>query len=214
MNITGTQTIAAPRQRVWDALNDPAILQRSLPGCESVERLTPEHFKVAMVAAIGPLRARFDGELRMSDIQAPAACTMVFEGQGGAVGFGKGRSQVTLEESAEGTTLHYTAQAQLGGKLAQIGSRMIDSVARKMANDFFSALKAQLAPPSAEPPAAAAPEAAAPETPVTDAPERPDGNAARPTSLNTGPVLVPGWWLLVAALIGSGATLAGLLLTH
>jgi carbon monoxide dehydrogenase subunit G len=144
MEITGTQIIAATRQKVWDALNDPVILKKSLPGCESVERTSADEFKVIMAAAIGPLRARFNGVLRMSDVQAPESCTMVFEGQGGAVGFGKGNSSVRLTESQGQTELTYTANAQVGGKLAQVGSRLIDSVARKMADDFFKAFKAQL----------------------------------------------------------------------
>lgn len=229
MEITGTQTIAAPRQRVWDALNDPDILKKSLPGCESVERTSAEEFKVIMAAAIGPLRARFNGLLRMSDIQAPESCTMVFEGQGGAVGFGKGNSSVKLTESEGQTELTYTAEAQVGGKLAQVGSRLIDSVARKMANDFFTAFKTQLAgvPAAARnavaaPVAAVAKESAVP--PIGAAAGRPA--AASTASIAPTPaavaatqsyenatttVMVPGWWLAISAAIGSVATLAGVL---
>ena len=231
MEITGTQTIAAPRQRVWEALNDPDILKRSLPGCESVERTSTEEFKVIMAAAIGPLRARFNGLLRMSDIQAPESCTMVFEGQGGAVGFGKGNSSVKLTESNGQTELTYTAEAQVGGKLAQIGSRLIDSVARKMADDFFKAFKTQLAGvPAAAKKANPAPAASA----VKDSVASSIGTAARapaadatasasiaPTPATvvaprshanaTLPVMVPGWWLAISAAVGSLATLAGVL---
>lgn len=231
MEITGTQTIAAPRQRVWDALNDPEILKRSLPGCESVERISAEEFKVIVAAAIGPLRARFNGLLRMTDIEAPAFCTMVFEGQGGAVGFGKGNSAVKLTESNGQTELTYSAQAQVGGKLAQVGSRLIDSVARKMADDFFKAFKAQLAGvPAAASSAVAAPAAAVAKDSVT----MPIGAAVKgsaaesTTSVSTTPtraavaatqsdasatptVMVPGWWLAISAVIGSVATLAGVL---
>ncbi len=221
MEITGTQTIAAPRQRVWDALNDPDILKRSLPGCESVERLSAEEFKVIVAAAIGPLRARFNGQLKMSNMRAPESCTMVFEGQGGSIGFGKGNSSVNLTESNGHTELTYTTEAQVGGKLAQVGSRLIDSVARKMADDFFKAFKAQLAgdaaaakglatsvPVGARRPALQ-PEARtpqpAPETSLTRSP------ATRSASLAGAPAAatVPGWWLAVAAVIGSLATLAG-----
>jgi len=227
MEITGSQTIAAPRQQVWDALNDPAILKKSLPGCESVERTSPEEFKVVMAAAIGPLRARFNGVLRMSDVQAPQSCTMVFEGQGGAVGFGKGNSCVKLTESGGQTELSYTAQAQVGGKLAQVGSRLIDSVARKMADDFFKAFKAQLAGAEAAPqkgpaaavsaakasalpasaPAAASACAVTPSlAPVPGAPV-----AAQDSAGSSAVAMVPGWWLGVAVVLGSVATLAGML---
>lgn len=235
MEITGIQSIAAPRQRVWEALNDPDILKRCLPGCESVLRTSAEEFKVVMAAAIGPLRARFNGVLRMSDVKAPASCTMVFEGQGGAVGFGKGNSSVTLAEADGQTELAYTAQAQVGGKLAQVGSRLIDSVARKMADDFFKAFKAQLATPVAPVADAAADAGAAPEPKqrVAGEPGEPGGTAlpatpaasataspapaaalAAPLAAADSPVqvLVPGWWLGVAALLGSAMTLAGALL--
>ena len=141
MEINGSQSIGAPRQQVWDALNDPHVLKLCLPGCESVERVSPEEFRVIMAAAIGPLRARFNGKLQMTESRPPESCLMTFEGQGGVVGFGKGSSAVSLAETADGTTLSYTANAQVGGKLAQVGSRLIDNVARKMAEDFFSALR-------------------------------------------------------------------------
>ncbi|SCK43004.1 hypothetical protein VAR608DRAFT_4137 [Variovorax sp. HW608] len=231
MEITGTQTIAAPRQRVWDALNDPDTLKRSLPGCESVERTSADEFKVIMAAAIGPLRARFNGLLRMSDIQAPASCTMVFEGQGGAVGFGKGNSAVKLTESNGETELTYTAQAQVGGKLAQVGSRLIDSVARKMADDFFKAFKTQLAGvPAAVNSVGVAPVAAVVEELATAsidaAAKRPAAHstssalfaptpaavaASRSDAYAVTAVMVPGWWLALSAVIGSAATLAGVL---
>lgn len=207
MEITGTQTIAAPRQRVWDALNDPAVLKMSLPGCESVERTSPEEFKVVMAAAIGPLRARFNGVLRMSDIQAPDSCTMAFEGQGGAVGFGKGTSSVMLKAIDGATELTYSAQAQVGGKLAQVGSRLIDSVARKMADDFFKAFKAQLAPTATEVRSAPLQETAAATSPVPQPSENvaiiPAPSSERATNLNvptasatersSSTVMVPGW---------------------
>ena len=146
MEILGQQLIAAPRQRVWDALNDPVILKASLPGCESVERVTPEEFRVVIKTAIGPLKARFQGSLKLTEALPPASCVMQFEGQGGAVGFGKGTATVTLKEAPEGTELSYEAKAQIGGKLAQVGSRLIDSVAKKMADDFFKAFQNELSP--------------------------------------------------------------------
>ncbi|OWW20449.1 CoxG family protein [Noviherbaspirillum denitrificans] len=144
MELTGSQIIAAPRQSVWEALNNPDILQRCLPGCEKVERLSPEEFQVLLVAAIGPLRARFKGLLKLSEARAPESCVMLFEGQGGPVGFGKGSSEVVLNETDDGTELNYKAKAQVGGKLAQVGSRLIDNVAKKMSDDFFEAFRNQL----------------------------------------------------------------------
>ena len=231
MDINGTQAIAAPRQAVWDALNDPAVLKACLPGCESVERVSPEEFKVVMAASIGPLRARFNGTLRMSDVVAPQSCTMAFEGQGGAIGFGKGTSAVTLTETAEGTELGYTAQAQIGGKLAQVGSRLIDSVARKMADDFFTAFRKQLAPPASAPAAvpaavpAAAAQAAAGAMPAASAlPAGPAGDSApraavhpaapAPAAMPSAATLVPGWWLAVAAVLGAAIALAGVVLAR
>jgi hypothetical protein len=228
MEISGTQSIPAPRAAVWDALNDPAVLKTCLPGCESVERVSPEEFKVLVAAAIGPLRAKFNGVLRITEAQAPVSCVMVFEGQGGAVGFGQGSATVELREAGEGTELGYTARAQVGGKLAQVGSRLIDSVAKKMSDDFFKAFvknfKADLPPmqgavegPSPARPnmppaargdaprpgvAAAVPAAAAAQTPTP---------AAATRTSTSGPVLVPGWWLAVAAALGSAFTLAGAL---
>src|ERR1700712_5208349 len=162
MEIAGTQLIPAARLAVWDALNDPAVLKRCLPGCESVERTSAEEFKVIVAAAIGPLRARFNGVLRMTEAQPPQSCVMVFEGQGGAVGFGQGAATVALREAEGGTTeLAYTAKAQVGGKLAQVGSRLIDSVAKKMSDDFFKAFLKQFQAPEPATAAAEAPPLAA-----------------------------------------------------
>ena len=151
MQITGSQSIAAPRHQVWAALNDPAILKGCLPGCESVERVSPELFRVVVVSAIGPLRAKFNGDLRLTQAQPPESCVMVFEGQGGAVGFGKGQATVELLDVGSATELRYSAQAQVGGKLAQIGSRLIDSVARKMSDDFFEAFRKLVVPTPTSP---------------------------------------------------------------
>lgn len=235
MEITGIQTIAAPRQRVWEALNDPEVLKRSLPGCVSVDRTSHEEFKVVMAAAIGPLRARFNGVLNMSDVKAPESCTMVFEGQGGAVGFGKGNSAVRLTESNGQTELTYTAEAQVGGKLAQVGSRLIDSVARKMADDFFKAFKLQLAGGSdaKQDSAVTAPGATAVNKTAAQKGDTSAGKSAAdaaasvpslsaPVAASATPVvasapsavMVPGWWLAIAAAMGSVATLAGVLFAH
>lgn len=216
MEITGSQMLVASRQKVWDALNDPDVLKQCLPGCESVEKINAQQYTVIMSAAIGPLRARFNGTLRMTDATPPSACTMVFEGQGGPVGFGKGSSSVELTETSEGTQLSYTASAQVGGKLAQVGSRLIDSVARKMADDFFKAFKKQLTAPTDSQEAEASQvvpttSAAISETRLESAIPRSHGSSAS-VHEDSARVMVPGWWLLVATALGSALTVVGTLL--
>lgn len=221
MEITGTQTIAAPRLAVWQALNDPDVLKRCLPGCESAERVSPDEFRIVMLAAVGPLRARFNGTLRMTEADAPSSCIMVFEGQGGPMGFGKGTSSVHLQDVAAGTQLVYSATAQIGGKLAQVGSRLIDSVARKMSDDFFTEFRRQFAadePVPAAPPAAAPPDAVVAHADSV-APAFPAGPHALPVAA-THPVppaalsarLVPGSWLVVATILGAAIAIAGRML--
>ena len=137
MEMSGEQHILLPQQRVWEALNDPAILKACIPGCESIDRVSDNEYKVAMTAAVGPVKAKFNGKLVLSDIDPPKSYALTFEGSGGAAGFGKGSAQVSLAPESGGTWLTYKAQASVGGKLAQIGSRLIDGVAKKMADDFF-----------------------------------------------------------------------------
>jgi uncharacterized protein len=206
MDFTGLHRIAAPREVVWNALFDPECLKACLPGCESVERSGDDAFKVVIKTAIGPLRARFEGLLRIAQAQPPGACTLHFEGQGGAVGFGKGSSSVTLVDTPDGTELAYVAKAQVGGKLAQVGSRLVDSVARKMADDFFKAFCAQLAPAAPLLPAPPAVAVVAQVAPPAPAAPKPLPVAPRP--------MVPAWWLVPAALIGALIAIAGARLIH
>ena len=149
MEMTGSQLIALPQERVWEALNDPDVLKACIPGCESVEKVSDTEYKLAMTAAVGPVKARFSGKLKLSDLNPPQSYTIAFEGSGGAAGFGKGSSQVNLVPEAGGTRLDYAAKATVGGKLAQVGSRLIDGVARKMAEDFFNRFNATVAPAAA-----------------------------------------------------------------
>lgn len=227
MKITGTQIIPAAREVVWNALNSPDVLKLCLPGCESVERTSEEEFRVVVVAAIGPLRARFNGKLRLTEVVLNESCVLVFEGQGGSIGFGKGSSSVTLRETPDGTELDYSAQAQVGGKLAQVGSRLIDSVAKKMADDFFKAFRKQLAPDEIADRAAAqvTAEASNSEANVADRTDLPiaaiakslarvDSSPLQPTGDNVSTIMVPGWWLAVAAFLGSAATISGVLLAR
>jgi uncharacterized protein len=148
MEMTGEQLILLPQQKVWEALNDPEILKACIPGCETIERVSDTEYKVVMTAAVGPVKAKFNGKLRLADLNPPQSYSLSFEGSGGAAGFGKGSAQVALEPEGGNTRLSYSAQATVGGKLAQIGSRLIDGVARKLADDFFNRFNARLAPPA------------------------------------------------------------------
>jgi len=124
---------------VWASLNDPAILKECLPGCESLERAGDNAFQAVMATRVGPVSARFTGRVTMSDIDPPNAYTLHFEGQGGAAGFARGEARITLAPEGERqTSLHYAAKAQVGGKLAQIGSRLVDGAAATMTDDFFT----------------------------------------------------------------------------
>ena len=209
MEILGQQIIAAPRQRVWDALNDPDTLKACLPGCELVERVSPEEFRVIIKTAIGPLKARFQGSLKITEAQAPDSCVMQFEGQGGAVGFGKGTSSVVLKEVADSTELSYEAKAQIGGKLAQVGSRLIDSVAKKMADDFFKAFQNELTSVDKDIKEASTNVAVA-AIEVQDSLSNSIINSESRSPIQASNVhTVPAWWLLPAAMLGAALTLAG-----
>jgi carbon monoxide dehydrogenase subunit G len=204
MEILGQQLISAPRQKVWDALNDPAVLKACLPGCELVERVSPEEFRVVIKTAIGPLKARFQGSLKIAEAHPPESCIMQFEGQGGAVGFGKGTSTVNLKEVSGATELSYEAKAQIGGKLAQVGSRLIDSVAKKMADDFFKAFQNELSPSEK----VSAP-AAVPASRIDDVKSTAESVTTHATQNSSDIDKVPAWWLFPAALLGAALMLAG-----
>ena len=138
MEIQGERLLAVPQGDVWRALNDPAVLQRCLAGCDTFEADGDNRYRVVMQATVGPVRARFAGKLQLLDVLAPNSYALAFEGSGGVAGFGKGTAKVNLEETREGTRLSYAAQAQVGGRLAQVGARLIDGVTKRMADDFFS----------------------------------------------------------------------------
>ncbi|MBB5458714.1 CoxG family protein [Paraburkholderia sp. Cpub6] len=145
MELSETHTLPVAQQQTWDALNDTEILRACIPGCESIDPDGENAYLVTLVAAVGPVKARFKGRMQLTDIDAPNSYTIVFEGQGGAAGFAKGNTHVTLEADGDAATkLSYTANAQVGGKLAQIGSRLVDGAARKIAGEFFKRLGAQL----------------------------------------------------------------------
>ena len=139
MEMSGEQLVPAPRQAVWNALNDPAVLKACVPGCESIERTGDNEYEVVLTAKVGPVSAKFKGKMTVTESDPPRAYTLVFEGQGGAAGFAKGQASVALTPQDGSTLLAYTAKAMIGGKLAQVGSRLVDGVAKKLAGEFFSA---------------------------------------------------------------------------
>jgi carbon monoxide dehydrogenase subunit G len=157
MDMTGEYRIPAPRQKVWEALNDPEILKQCIPGCEEIVLTTPTEWTAKVTAKIGPVKARFSGKVTLTDIDPPNGYKITGEGTGGAAGFAKGGAAVKLADDGTGTLLSYTVESQVGGKLAQIGSRLIESTSRKMADDFFSKFVEIVGGP-APAPAPAAPE--------------------------------------------------------
>lgn len=164
MRQAGEQRIGAGRQRVWDALNDPEVLARSIEGCEALSRVADDAFKARVKARIGPLSATFDADIKLADLDPPRGYRLEASAKGGAAGFGKGRASVALEEDGEATLLRYEVEGSVGGKLAQVGQRLIDAAARKMADDFFARFSEIVAPspaqPASEPTAVSAGEAA------------------------------------------------------
>jgi len=162
MDMTGERRIAAPRQAVWDALNDPEVLKACIPGCEKLEKSSDTDMSATVAVKIGPISARFGGKVTLSDIDAPNSYIISGEGQGGVAGFGKGGAAIRLQDAdGGGTLLTYDVKAQVGGKIAQLGARLIDATAKQMADTFFDRFAAKVAVPVAAPepaPATAVPE--------------------------------------------------------
>ena len=167
MELKGERVLAADREAAWKALNDVEILKLCVPGCESIAPTGENQYEVAMTAAIGPVKSRFKGKMQLADIDAPRAYTLKFDGSGGAAGFARGEAKVELAEvSARETKLVYVANAQVGGKLAQVGSRLIDAASGAMADKFFEAFAAQLAARAAPVIAGAPPPAVPPQATI------------------------------------------------
>jgi hypothetical protein len=178
MEMSGERVIAAPRAQVWAALNDADVLKACIPGCQEMEKTSDTGFAATVKQKVGPVSATFKGEVALSDIVEAQSYTITGEGKGGAAGFAKGGAKVSLEDVEEGTKLSYTAEAKVGGKIAQLGSRLIDGFARKMADQFFDRFKAEVEGP-AEP--EVAPEAEAAATPTA-----PEPTATTPTATAAG----------------------------
>mgnify|MGYP000079267482 CR=1 FL=1 len=148
MDMSDQRTIAAPREVVLAALNDPEVLKASIPGCEEIEKHSDTEMAAKVTLKIGPVKASFKGQVTLSDIDPPNGYTITGEGSGGAAGHAKGSAAVRLEEDGENTILHYDVKAQVGGKIAQLGGRLIDSTAKKLAGQFFDNFSSIVAPPS------------------------------------------------------------------
>jgi len=154
MDLTGEYTIAAPRQDVWDALNDPEVLKLCIPGCEELEKVSDTQFSAKVMVKVGAVKARLKGNVELSDIDAPNSYTISGQGQGGVAGFAKGGAKVTLlDAGVSSTVLRYEANAELGGKLAAVGSRVIQGISKKMADDFFGKFAVHLSGKTPEEPA-------------------------------------------------------------
>ena len=146
MEMQGERRIPAPRQVVWERLNDPETLKQCIPGCETVDKLSDTEFTAKVRAKVGPVSASFSGKVTLSDLDPPSGYTISGEGTGGVAGFARGSARIALEEDGDGTIMRYGVQAQVGGKLAQIGSRLIDGTARKLADQFFDRFAATVHP--------------------------------------------------------------------
>ena len=145
MQLTSQQTLPVGQTQAWEALNDITLLQQAIPGCEGITPTGDNKYEVTVMAVVGPVKAKFKGKLQLENLQPPNSYTLRFEGQGGAAGHGKGHADIRLEAAgARQTLLHYVAQASVGGKMAQIGSRLVDMAAQKMATEFFEAFNRAL----------------------------------------------------------------------
>lgn len=198
MDMQGERLIPAAPDATWAALNDPDVLKACIAGCESLEKTGDDEYLAVVKMRIGPVNARFKGRLKLENVVAPTSYTLVFDGQGGAAGFGKGSADVRLAPNPAGTTLQYSARAQIGGKLAQVGSRLIDGAAAKIAEDFFTAFERCLgAPPAA---ADGAAEAAAEAAAGAGATASPDATTGAPAATKSaGPPT--RWWMWIVAIV-------------
>ncbi len=201
MDMKGERLIPAPRQKVWDALNDPEVLKQCIPGCETLEKTGDNELRATASIKIGPIGAKFGGKVQLTDLNPPTSYRISGEGQGGVAGFAKGGANVNLEEQGDGTLLSYVVNAQVGGKIAQLGARLIDATSKQMADIFFDRFSMLVAPPPVDAiPVAAIPvEAAAAPMAVPGAVMVDDTAASVATD---GPIGV------IAALTGDAASTA------
>jgi carbon monoxide dehydrogenase subunit G len=219
MDMTGERRIPAPRQTVWEALNDTEVLKVSIPGCETLEKLEGDQMRATAAVKVGPISARFTGKVQLTDIDPPNGYRISGEGQGGVAGFAKGGANVALADDGADTLLSYQVNAQVGGKLAQLGGRLIDATAKQMADAFFDRFSAQVqahvqaqgqATSHLIPPQPSAP----PPQPEAQPMARPAPTAAEPPSSISIWALIPSepFGLPLAAWIGGGVYVLMILL--
>lgn len=151
MQMTDSRRIEAPREKVWEALNDPEVLKASIPGCEELVKHSDTELEAKVRLKVGPVKATFGGKVTLNDLDPPKGYTIEGEGSGGVAGFARGAARVVLEEDGpDATILHYEVDAKVGGKLAQLGARLIDSTSKRLAGEFFNAFSEQVAPTGAD----------------------------------------------------------------
>jgi|MEHZ01.5.fsa_nt_MEHZ011470329.1_2 carbon monoxide dehydrogenase subunit G len=204
MEMTGEYKIPAPRQKVWEALNDPEILKTCIPGCQELNKESDTELSATVKSKVGPVSATFKGKVTLSDIDAPNGYKISGEGTGGVAGFAKGGAEVNLADDGDGTLLTYTATGQVGGKLAQIGSRLIDSTAKKMANEFFGKFADVVGDANAAPEASASAEATAPPAAEPEPAATPAAAPAAAEPAKSGGGISPVVWvggLIVAVIV-------------
>ena len=197
MDMTGEYRIPASKQVVWDALNDPEVLKASIPGCDSVEKISDTELKAKVTLKIGPVKAKFAGDVTLSDMDPPNGYTISGKGKGGAAGFGSGSATVSMTEDGGETILTYSAKASVGGKIAQVGQRLIDSTSKKLADEFFANFVEHLAATGVSTQGAPASDAPAPDDRETNGAEAEKSNK---------------FWLVMAGIIIIGVIALGVAL--
>jgi carbon monoxide dehydrogenase subunit G len=197
MKLTAEQRIAAPRQRVWEALNDAEVLRASIPGCQSLDKVADDRFTATVEVKVGPIGARFKGAVALTDLDPPNGYTLLLEGSGGIAGSVKGSAKVRLSEAAGGTLISYDVEAQVGGRMAQLGGPIIDATSKQLAGKFFARFGEIVGGP-------------APATPAHEAEAAVVGSPPASSPSTTYPVGLPMAWILATVV----AALTGFLLGH
>ena len=194
MDMQGNRQLGVSQQQAWDALNDPTILKACIPGCEKFELTADNQYAVLVAVKIGPVAAKFNGKVTLADIQAPNSYALQFEAQGGVAGFGQGESKVELVANAQGCELRYTVHSKVGGKIAQLGQRLIDGVAKSLAEDFFKRFETALQEKYPE------------SAPTQSSSAQEEGASTGSAAAKTKRAKIFGWlWPVVAGVVGGVA---------
>ena len=206
----GSRQLTVTQQQAWEALNDPEILKRCITGCEKFEATGDNGYAIVVAIRIGPVSARFNGKVSLADIVVPHSYSLKFDAQGGAAGFGKGESHVSLVPNEAGVELRYTVKSTVGGKLAQIGQRLIDGVAKSLAEEFFARFEAALIEKFSPAPGAAS-VATEPESEQAPSASTASSGASDPSDKPAGPARTPNWmwWVAIGVAFVAGWLLGG-----